>query len=91
MSWTCVTGIVLQSSVTMICAELIIYILFVKTWPKLRAARPSRIAGQGYSQASTFWCVLNVSLDMDWILLINCGKSLDGIVRLYYVSGWMLR
>ena len=25
-------------------------------------ARPSRIVGQGYSPAGTFWCVLNVSL-----------------------------
>ena len=28
----------------------------------LQAARPSRIVGQGYCQAGTFWCVLNVSL-----------------------------
>ena len=28
----------------------------------LQAARPSRIVGQGYSQAGTFWGVLNISL-----------------------------
>ena len=30
--------------------------------PSYRTVRPSRIVGQGYSQAGTFWCVLNVSL-----------------------------
>ena len=39
--------------------------------------------GQGYSQAGTFWCVLNVSLhalavSLDWILLIAARPS--GIV-----------
>ena len=42
----------------------------------------SRIVGQGYSQAGKFWCVLNISLFASGAqlgLLINCGKSLDGI------------
>ena len=30
----------------------------------LRAARPSRIVGHGYSQAGTFWCVLNVPTNL---------------------------
>ena len=28
-------------------------------------------------------------LSSDWILWIYCGNSLDGIVGLYYVSGWI--
>ena len=43
----------------------------------------SRIVGQGYSQEDKFWCVLNISLFASGAqlgLLINCEKSLDGIL-----------
>ena len=29
------------------------------------------------------------ALNLDWILLINCGNSSDGIVGLYYILGWI--
>ena len=34
-------------------------------------ARPSRIVGQGYSQAGTFWGILNVSLRAYGAQIVN--------------------
>ena len=50
---------------------------------RLRAARPSRIVGQGYSQASTSWCVLNVSLRVSGAQL-----GLDIVDQLWKQFGW---
>ena len=44
----------------------------------LRAARPSRIVGQGYSQAGIFWDVLDVSL-----LTYGAQLSLDVVVYMW--------